>query len=418
MVIQQKRIKTSIIILSCILTILAFFAAALHFNWIRLPSPVTELLTVEAGTENLTKEMFLLKDDSQITLLTDLSMIDLGKVGTHTITFVKKNRTYISILSVVDTTAPLVKTVEKEIYNDETLDADAFISEITDLSPTTVSYKTTVPFGTAGKHDIQLLVVDSYGNETTVNAALTIKTDEIPPVFDTMEDIYVQVGGTVSYKKGVTVNDNRDESVAFTVNSSAVDLNKAGTYEVIYTATDKSGNTTSAKRIVNVTVKPVINRELVDAMAKEVLDKIISPDMTAHQKIDTIFKWVRKNMVYASSPEQEIPEAAYVAFKNKRGDCYNYYALTTVLLDGCGIENQKIERSGGKTSHIWLLVNIGSGWYHYDTTPQHHLYPYTCFMKTDEEVWEYAKSRGDGRVDYYNFDQSLYPERATTPYSE
>ena len=414
---QRKRIKRLIVILCCLLALLAIIAAAIHFGWIKLPSPVKEVLTVEAGTSEITKEMFLLKDGDSVTLVTDLSKIDLNKVGDYPISFTQKNKTYVSTLSIVDTTAPIVHTIDKQIYHDETAEASDFINKVTDLSPTTVAFKNDPPFGTVGTHQVEILVTDAHSNESTATANLTIIKDDQPPVFGKMEDIFVQIGGTISYKKNVTVSDNRDENVQYTVDSSSVDINTAGTYEVIYTATDSSGNVATAKRIVNVTVKPVINRELVDAMAKEVLDKIITSDMTNHQKIDTIFKWVRKNMVYTSSPEKEIPEAAYVAFTKKRGDCYNYYAMTTVLLDGCGIENMKIERSDSTRSHIWLLVNIGTGWYHYDTTPQHHLYPFSCFMKTDQEVWDYAKSRGDGRNDYYNFNASLYPQRATEKYS-
>ena len=416
MLLLRRQIKILVIVLCAILALLTTIAVGIHFNWIKFSSPVKQTVTVEVGTKEISEEMFFENDDDQLTIVTNLSDIDLSNVGSHTISFTKKNRVYTTTLLVIDTTAPVIQTISKEIYTDETVTPSDMISEIIDLSDTTVSFLTEPPFGTAGEHQIQISVIDTSGNETIETATLTIIRDEIAPTFSPMEDINVQVGGTISYKKGVTVSDNHDETVLFSVDSSSVDLSKAGTYEITYTATDKAGNTATAKRTVNVTIKPVIDRDLVDNMAKDVLNKIITDDMTEHEKIDTIFRWVRKNMVYASSPEQKIPEAAYVAFTKKRGDCYNYYAMTTVLLDGCGIQNMKIERYGGKTSHIWLLVNIGSGWYHYDTTPQHHLYPYTCFMKTDQEVWDYAKSRGDGRSDYYNFNLSLYPERATISY--
>ena len=91
--------------------------------------------------------------------------------------------------------------------------------------------------------------------------------------------------------------------------------------------------------------------------------------------------------------------------------------MVKYMLDECGIENMLVERYGGKTTHYWHLVNVGTGWYHYDTTPQSLEDPFRCFMKTDEQVWAYAKSRHDGRSDYYNFDTSKYPERATEKYT-
>lgn len=242
--------------------------------------------------------------------------------------------------------------------------------------------------------------------------------DTIPPQFGVMADIRVQLGNSVSYKADVIVTDDRDGELTFEIDASQVDLRKVGEYTVLYTAHDSSGNATVAERKVIVQEQPVVNRELVDKLAQETLAKIVTEDMTPQQKVRAVFNWVRRNMTYAASPETELLDAAYVAFTGKRGDCTNYYAVTSVLLDNCGIQNMKIERSGGESSHIWLLVNAGTGWYHLDTSPQSLKYPFKCFMKTDQEVWEYAQSRGDGRDDYYQFDTEAYPQRATEKFSE
>lgn len=420
MLLNRKKLTLLTMILSTILAALLLVVFVIYLDIIpvfKKESPVKEHITIESGTESITVDIFVKNTESDVTIVSDLSLIDLSKVGTHEILFSDSEGNYKSILYIVDTQAPTATAISKQIYNDEVLVADDFVTDICDQSEVTVSFKIQPVFTEIGTQPVYISLMDVFGNTNELVAELTVIKDETAPIFGALEDLTVKVGGTVSYKSSVTVVDDRDESVSFTVDSSAVDLNKVGTYQVIYTATDKSGNTTVLRRNVIVTEKDVINRALVDSMAREVLNKIITDEMTEHQKIDTIFKWVRKNMTYVSSPEKDIPNAAYVAFTKKRGDCYNYYSLTTVLLDGCGIQNIKVERHGGNSNHFWLLVNIGSGWYHFDTTPQHRLYPFTCFMKTDAEVWAYAKSRGDGRSDYYNFDESLYPDRATTPYN-
>ena len=99
-----------------------------------------------------------------------------------------------------------------------------------------------------------------------------------------------------------------------------------------------------------------------------------------------------------------------------RGDCYNYFALTKVMLDLSGIDNIPVERYKGKTTHFWLLVNIGTGWYHFDTSPQSGENAFRCFMKTDAQVTKYAKNRTDGRKDYYRIDKTKYPALATEKY--
>ena len=87
-------------------------------------------------------------------------------------------------------------------------------------------------------------------------------------------------------------------------------------------------------------------------------------------------------------------------------------------MDKLGIDNLPVERYQGRSSHFWLLVNIGTGWYHYDASPQSAEDPFRCFMKTDAQVNAYARSRQDGRRDYYKIDYTKYPELATEKYKK
>lgn len=379
--------------------------------------PVLDRTSIEAGSELLTVDMFKAEAEAKLEPVTDLSAIDLSCTGEHTVEFISDGKSYKCLLSVVDTTAPAATAVDREIYNDQVLTASDFVTDIKDISEVTVSFSSEPVFTQLGTQTVAITLTDASGNKCELSAGLTVISDTVAPVFGKMSTISVRVGQAVSYKSGVTVSDNHDTGVTFTVDSSSVDLQKEGTYKVIYTATDSSGNTATAERTLTVLPKLVIDRELVDSMAKKVLDKIITDGMSEHQKLKAIYDWIDRNITYVSSGETDIANAAYVAFEKKRGDCYNFYAVTTVLLDNCGIQNMMIERYKGSSTHFWLLVNIGTGWYHFDTTPHHVNYPFACFMKTDEEVWSYAKSRGDGRSDYYNFDTSKYPARATQPYT-
>lgn len=414
-----KTRKHWYILIAVLAVILAAVIAIAVFmdQLIVLFTPIKDVVILEAGSTNFSVDLFKDNERTELTLLSDISSVDFNKVGDYPLNVAVGKRTCSVTLRIVDTTPPTAEAVTKQIYTYETVTADDLVTNISDISSVQVEFVKEPTFGTAGEQTVLINLTDASGNKTTISSELKIIKDSVPPVFAEMSDLVVRLGDTISYKKGVSVTDNLDETVDFTVDNSAVDSSKVGTYAVTYTATDSDGNTTTVTRKVVIQNKAVIDQELVDKMAKDVLDKIITEGMTDHEKIDAIFKWVKKNMVYVSSPETDIPNAAYVAFTKKRGDCYNYFSMTKVLLDGCGIQNMKIERSGGSTTHFWLLVNIGSGWYHYDTTPQHHLYPFSCFMKTDEEVWAYAKSRGDGRADYYNFDESLYPDRATEKYA-
>jgi len=380
-------------------------------------SPALELVAVEVETKSVSAELFQSDPEKPLTPITDLASLDLSKVGSYEVEFLYKRRPCSSTLLVVDTTPPTATPVPLQVYNDETPSPEDFVDEIKDASAVTVSFAQQPDFTKVGEQPVSVLLTDASGNKTTLTQTITVIADTTPPEFSKLPAIKIQPGGSVSYRKDVTVTDDRDGELTFEIDSSNVEYEKEGEYKVIYTAQDKSGNVTVKERKVIVKKELVIDRALVDKLAKEKLAKIVTDKMTPQQKVKAVFDWVRKTMTYASSPETELCQAAYVAFTKSRGDCTNYYAITSVLLDNCGIQNMKVERVNSKSSHVWLLVNVGTGWYHLDTSPQSIKDPFRCFMKTDKEVWAYAKSRSDGRSDYYNFDTSAYPKRATKKYS-
>ena len=380
------------------------------------PSPVYERVTVEAGSTEVPLERFP-KDEKQVVLLTDVSNIDLNIPGAHVLAFSYKDKAYNSTLQVIDTTAPTGKSVAHTIYNDEIRLPEDFVTDVKDSTDVEVSFGVEPDFTKLGQQDVTIHLTDTSGNVGVLTAQLTVIADTTAPEFSPMEELKVNLSQSVSYRKNIVATDDRDGEITFTIDSSDVNLEEEGTYTIKYEATDSSGNTTTVERKIHVMSTLVVNQELVDDMAKEILSKILTDDMTPQEKVKKIYNYVRYNMSYSHSPEKEIPIAAYKAMTKRRGDCYNYFAFAKVLLDNAGIDNIPVERYGGKTSHYWLLVNVGTGWYHYDTTPQSEEDPFRCFMKTDAQVKAYARSRSDGRRDYYDIDYSKYPELATEKYS-
>ena len=72
----------------------------------------------------------------------------------------------------------------------------------------------------------------------------------------------------------------------------------------------------------------------------------------------------------------------------------------------------EVRRVGGTSDHWWNLVNLGNGWYHCDSSPRRKKDTYRCFMQTDIQIQAYTDSRPE-HPNYYVFDETLYPERAT-----
>ena len=62
-----------------------------------------------------------------------------------------------------------------------------------------------------------------------------------------------------------------------------------------------------------------------------------------------------------------------------------------------------IEKIPAKTRHYWNLVDIGEGWYHFDTTPRKDR-P-TIFMWDEARMMDYSQNHNLS----HNYDHSLYP---------
>ena len=198
--------------------------------------------------------------------------------------------------------------------------------------------------------------------------------------------------------------DKKDGEVSFQVDSSKVNPNKAGKYEVVYTAVDKAGNKAVEKAAV-IVKKQEVTKEIVYEMADEILNKITKPGMSKQEVAYQIYKYVRGSIAYTgTSNKSSVIKEAYRGMKNKVGDCFTYYSVSEVLLTRAGIPNMCVTRQGGKTQHFWNLINCGNGWYHFDATRQRD--GAETFMMTDADLEEFTRKRGNN---YYVFDKSKYP---------
>lgn len=257
-------------------------------------------------------------------------------------------------------------------------------------------------------------------SESSLADALPLDTKA--PVIDGVRDLEIYVGSTISYLGHITVSDDLDPAPSITVDDSEVNLKEPGFYFAKYIASDASGNQSEAQFQVIVQDLSAlgVTEEDVYEMARHTISLIISNDMTKTEIAKAIFDWTNQYIIYIPySAERDILSAAYVGFRDHQGDCYVAYATAKYLLDLFDIPNVSISRQH-EDDHYWMLVNLGTGWYHYDSSMSAKTDPYECFMKTDAEIAAYAASRSDGRTYYYDFDKSLYENypRETVPFAE
>ncbi len=249
-----------------------------------------------------------------------------------------------------------------------------------------------------------------------------IESPEIPakpadteaPVISGAKDITVFKGDTVSYKSGVSVTDDTDPAPKLSVDNSAVDLDAPGEYEVIYTAADAFGNTSSVS--VTVTVK---EKEITDAETQKLYDKadallaqILSEDMSDVEKLFAIWSWVRTHVPwYGGNVEHDPVDQALKGLEGRSGDCYTDTVTCQVLLKRAGFETIFMQRSPGIGYHYWLMVKVEDNWYHMDPAPI-YLQTFICFLGTDAQLKWFSEEK---RPDYYTHDTEGIPATPDEP---
>ncbi len=371
---------------------------------------ISSSLTAECGTtlDALRDTLFTEMRAAGADLPTFDQSFDPSKLapGTYDVRLHGKYSTPTVALTMIDTTPPKITTAAITAYVGHTLSPEKFVTEIIDATEVKLSFKETPDTSKAGTISVTVVAEDAGGNKAESVVSAAIIADTAPPAIYGVKTIYAQQNGTVSYRSGVSAYDNADGNVTVKIDASRVDVSKIGKYTVIYTATDKSGNTATQSATVYVTGA---NQQSINLYADEILSAITTPGMTDKQKAYAIYTWCVDHIRYSTTTSHlmdKFMEAAYSGFTTHIGNCYTYYAVASSLLTRAGIENMEIKRDNPNAPHYWNLVKINGNWYHLDTCPKWKSHPIKTFLLTDRQVRNYSLYELEG---YYSFDASLYP---------
>ena len=364
-------------------------------------------ITIEARENPVTVDDFDVSGYASASLTTELIPNTLGE---HLVDLFLDGVLNPSIVTVVDTTPPYAQSANVFWYLDHPLTADKLVADAYDCTGTTCTYVAEPDWAQSEAQLISVVVTDAAGNTTEVTSTLTLQPDtEAPSLYGVM-DRYCYIGQAVAYFAEVFAEDNCDEEVTIDVDKSQVNIYAAGTYPVSYTATDSSGNSVTLSCEFTF-IEETITDEQLNAVADEVLAEITTSDMSIGYKAYAIYKYVFTHIRYNGvSNKTDWKYEAYRGITEGRGDCFTFYATAKCLLERIGAQTMCVERHGGNrtTHHYWLLVNLGTGWYHFDAInvgPRN----YECFMRTDAEL----HARG---ANFWSFDRSLYPPTPTESY--
>lgn len=420
----RKKRRTLWALCGTLTLVLAVLAAVILLLDRPTPNPLLQSVTVEAGSE-VEPEQFLGSAaklaGSSAYFDTNMSAIDMTVDGDHTVKLWVDGALYSSTLQVRDRVAPKADPVDMTIDVGMLPSPEYLVKNIRDAGTVTVTYKQTPDVSEGGKVVADILLTDGSGNTAVVQSVLTVVSDKVPPVIKNAVDRRFFVGDPIVYTGAyedpyetkyleILATDEESE-VQLIVDRDAVDPEKAGSYPVTYIAVDSVGNTTKITVQFILEDKPegFVSKEEVLELARQVLDTITTEEMSDMEVAFAIYKWTSTNIGYVgTSDKSSWINAAYQAFTQYSGDCYNYFAAAKAMYEVAGIKNVDVVKSDTTHSaHYWSIIDLGDGWYHVDCTPRSN--PGQFFMNTDAELEAYSVVNRNSHI----FESDLYPERAT-----
>lgn len=250
-------------------------------------------ITIELGNEDALKVsdfLDLSKDELKSAKL-NTKDVNFFKEGNYKATISYKDKDYDIKVKVKDTVAPKITVSDKiTVQTNTPLHMSDCITQVTELSgnidasfkdkPKTESTESTektdstestegsatgviavggcnlkhndeITYTKSGDYDNTITVSDDNGNTTSVDIKISVID---APSINGISDKTVTVGDAVDYLSGVSAVDGKGTDItgSIEVDSSKVDINTPGTYQITYKVTDSYGFSTGAN--CNITV--------------------------------------------------------------------------------------------------------------------------------------------------------------------
>lgn len=275
--------------------VIAMLCATMMFTTVGCggPKQLSKKATIELGDEDALKVsdfLDLSKDELKNAKL-NTKDVDFFKEGNYKATISYKDKDYDIKVKVKDTVAPKITVSDNIVVQTNTpLHMSDIITEVTELSgnidasfknkPKTESTESTektdstestegsatgviavggcnlkhndeITYTKSGDYDNTITVTDDAGNTSNIDVKISVID---APSINGISDKTVTIGDTVDYLSGVSATDGKGTDItgSIEVDSSKVDVNTPGTYQITYKVTDSYGFSTGAN--CNITV--------------------------------------------------------------------------------------------------------------------------------------------------------------------
>lgn len=260
------------------------------------PKQLSTKVTIELGDEkgvNVTDILDISKDDAKSAKL-NTKDVDFFKEGNYKATISYKDKDYDIKVKVKDTVAPKITVSDNiTVQTNNPLHMSDIITNVSELSgnidasfkdkPKSESTDNTesvsatentestesgsasviavggcnlkhndeITYTKSGDYDNTITVTDDAGNTSDIDIKISVID---APSINGISDKTVTVGDTIDYLSGITATDGKGTDItgSIEVDSSKVDINTPGTYQITYKVTDSYGFSTGAN--CNITV--------------------------------------------------------------------------------------------------------------------------------------------------------------------
>ena len=210
--------------------------------------------------------------------------IDTSAMGTYERVFIVTHKKYkevfvefVNVIRVVDNLAtvdfnqPVISGYKKvhTVEEGSKLDLSAGVTAIDDVDGNIdVIVVGEYNVNVIGTYKLKYVAIDTSGNIAeepfelvVVERGFVVKEEDTTnPVIKGVKNQTITVGGTFKPLNGVSATDDIDGTVTVTV-SGKYDVKTVGYYIITYRATDKSGNTATAKMTLTVKAKATVNSD-------------------------------------------------------------------------------------------------------------------------------------------------------------
>lgn len=249
-IIKNKIFKISIVLATVLLVI------GVGIKLLLVPSfkISSDLVEIEAGRTFDAKTYITKVKNIDTNKINISENIDNEKPGEYKVTYSYKKTKKNLTVKVTDTVAPkLIPKNDISVFAGETVTAE-MLTDVNDVTKCELEIDNHgQDLSIIGEYSVTVSATDLGGNVSKCEAKVVVKDPDVtPPVISGVKNISIKVGDTFDSQKGVTVTDDYDKNPTLAVDDKNLNTKTAGKYTVYYTATDKSGNKASVKRVITV----------------------------------------------------------------------------------------------------------------------------------------------------------------------